>query len=83
MKDLGLIVYITQLGLSLGAPLAGFTLLGVWLKNRYELGAWIIALFCMIGLISGVHGFLLELKNLQKREAKKDQTRPKGFNSHS
>lgn len=83
MKDLGLIVYITQLGLSLGAPLTGFTLLGVWLRNRFGLGAWIIALFCLIGLISGIQSFLMELKNLQRRESKKDKDVPKSFNGHS
>ena len=83
MKDLSLIVYITQLGMSIAAPLTGFTLLGVWLRNRLELGAWVIAFFCTVGLISGIHGFIMELKILEKRESKKDKPAPRSFNGHS
>ena len=82
VKDLGLISYITQLGLSVGAPIAGFTLIGVWLRNRYNLGSWFVALFCVIGLISGVHGFITELKAIQKRLNKKDKDVPRSYNTH-
>ena len=83
MKDLSLIAYITQLGMSIAAPLTGFTLFGVWLRNRLELGAWVIAVFCAVGLISGIHGFIMELKILEKRESKKDKPVPRSFNGHS
>ena len=33
MKDLGLLVWLTQLGLSVAFPLAGFVLLGLWLRR--------------------------------------------------
>ena len=32
MKDLNLIVWLTQLGMSVAVPLAGFVLLAVWLR---------------------------------------------------
>ena len=48
MKDLHLLAWLTQLGLSTALPLAGFVLLAVWLMNRFNLGIWV--LFCGIGL---------------------------------
>ena len=37
MKDLSLLVWLTQLGLSVAVPLAGFILLAVWLRSRFGL----------------------------------------------
>ena len=82
MKDLHLLVWITQLGMTVAAPLAGFALLGVWLTRRFGLGRWVIAVFCFLGLISAVKGLLSTLKMLQEAERKKDAERPVDFNGH-
>ena len=42
MKDLSMLVWLSQLGLSVAAPLAGFILLAVWLNERFSLGVWVI-----------------------------------------
>ena len=42
MKNLNLIVWLTQLGLSTALPLAGFILLAVWLRSRFGWGDWVI-----------------------------------------
>ncbi len=82
MKDLSLLVWITQLGMSVAAPMAGFTLLGVWLKSRFGLGAWVVAVFCLIGLISAADSFRRTLKLLEEKERKKDKAAPRSFNDH-
>ena len=43
MKQLNLLVWITQLGLSVAVPLVGFIWLAVWLRSRFGLGNWILA----------------------------------------
>lgn len=40
-KDIGMLAWVTQLGLSVAFPLAGFVLLAVWLKNRFGWGNWV------------------------------------------
>ena len=42
MKDLSLLIWLTQLGFSVAFPLAGFILLGVWLHDRFGWGQWVI-----------------------------------------
>ena len=54
MKDTKLLIWITQLGLSTAAPLAGFTLMGVWLYKRYPLGPWIIVAGVLLGILCGI-----------------------------
>ena len=34
MKNLNLLIWLTQLGLSVAVPLGGFILLGLWLSQR-------------------------------------------------
>ena len=52
MKNLHLLTWLTQLGFSTAVPLAGFILLAVWLRNRFDCGIWV--LFVGIGLGSSV-----------------------------
>ena len=47
MKNLNMLVWLTQLGLSVAGPLAGFILLAVWLRQRFELGGWVL----VVGII--------------------------------
>ena len=52
MKDLTLTVWLTQLGLSVAVPMAGFVLLAVWLRNSLGWGQWVIYVGIGLGLIS-------------------------------
>ena len=49
MKDLSLLVWLTQLGLSVALPPAGFILLAVWLRNQFGFGVWVIWVAIGIG----------------------------------
>ena len=83
MKDLSMFVWITQLGLSVAAPLAGFTLLGLWLRDSLHWGSWVVAAGITIGLISAVSGFRSALAMLERREKQHDDPKPPvSYNQH-
>ena len=87
MKELNMLVWITQLGLGVAMPLAGFIWLGIWLKNRFSLGAWFVILFCVIGLITAFDGLKVSLKTMERLEKSKKKTGEKAakgvsFNDH-
>ncbi len=68
MKDLNMLVWLTQLGLSVAVPLAGFTILGVWLRQRFALGDWVVVLGLVIGLVCAVDGFRSSLKAMERMQ---------------
>ena len=84
MKDLTLLVWLTQLGLSVAFPLAGFVLLAVWLRSSFGWGDWIIWVGLILGLTGAVNGFRHSLKamELQSRGKKKNDPPPVVFNEH-
>jgi hypothetical protein len=83
MKNLQLLTWLTQLGLSTAVPLAGFILLAVWLKNRFGLGNWVLFLGIGLGVFSAIDGFYKSLKALENltKEKKKDKP-PISFSEH-
>ena len=83
MKNLHLLIWLTQLGLSTVAPLAGFVLLAVWLQNRFDLGNWVLFVGIGLGVISAVDGFVRSLKILERLgKDKAEQKPPISFNEH-
>lgn len=83
MKDLQLLSWLTQLGLSTAIPLVGFVLLAVWLRNRFSLGNWILFAGIALGLICAVNGFYRNLKLLiGHSKDKKGKTPPVSFTEH-
>ena len=83
MKNLQLLTWLTQLGLSTAVPLAGFILLAVWLRNRFGLGNWVLFLGIGLGVFSAIDGFYKSLKALENltKEKKKDKP-PISFSEH-
>ncbi len=81
MKNISLLVWMTQLALSVCVPLAGFILLGVWLHNRFGWGAWVIVTGAVLGLICAVEGLRSSLKAMA-RLAKNEEKPPVSFNDH-
>ncbi len=85
MKDLNLVVWITQLGLSVAVPLAGFILLAQWLRQELGWGDWVLWAGIGLGVFMAVDGFLYNLKVLKRLAAKKDKDREPpavSFNDH-
>ena len=83
MKNLHLIVWLTQLGLSTAVPLAGFVWLAVWLRNRFDLGLWVVLVGAAVGIISAIDGLRSSLKTLEKLSRKEKEDKPSlSFNDH-
>ena len=83
MKNLTLLVWLTQLGMSTAVPLGGFVLLAVWLRQRFEWGAWVIVTGVALGLICAVQGLRSSLKAMEQlaKDDHKEQP-PVSFNDH-
>ena len=83
MKDVNLLVWLSQLGISVALPLAGFVLLGVWLHNQFQWGIWVIFVGIALGLIGAIQGLRSSLKMMeQMTKDKKEQIPPVSFNEH-
>ena len=84
MKDLSLLTWLTQLGLSVALPMAGFIFLALWLRSQFGLGVWVIIVGTILGLISAWNGLCTSLKLLgqMSRENKKKEEPPVSFNDH-
>lgn len=83
MKNISLLVWLSQLGLSVAVPLGGFILLGVWLHNHFGWGNWIIVVCAVIGVICAIDGLRTSLKAMDR--IAKDETKekpPVSFNDH-
>ena len=83
MKDLPLFVFLTQLGLSVALPLGGFIFLGIWLRQRFDLGVWVVLAGIFLGIVSAVDGLRVSLKAMERMtENKKQDPPPVSFNDH-
>ena len=83
MKELTLLTWLTQLGLSVAVPPVLFILLAVWLKDHCGWGAWVIWTGVILGLYCAVHGLITSLKTLKKFTESKKDNHPQAFNEHT
>ena len=84
MKDLTLIVWLTQLGLSVAVPMAGFVLLAVWLRGHFGWGQWVVFVGIGLGLVCAIDGLRNSLKAMERlsKRKKDDPPPPVSFNDH-
>ena len=83
MKDLTLLTWLTQLGLSVAFPLGGLIVLAVWLRGRFGLGSWVLWVGIGLGLILALDGLRVSLKNLARFGKEKKKEPPAvSFNEH-
>lgn len=84
MEKMNPLLWITQLGLTVALPLAGFILLGVWLHESCGWGDWTVWAGIFMGLYSAVDGLRASLKILDRLgNRKKDpEPPPVSFNDH-
>lgn len=84
MKDVTLLTWLTQLGLSVALPLAGFIFLAVWLHNQFAWGEWVLWVGTALGLISALDGLRQSLKLLTRISKNKadDTPPPVSYNDH-
>jgi hypothetical protein len=82
MKDLHLLIWLTQLGLSTVAPLTGCVLLAVWLHKQFHWGGWVIWVGAILGFIMAIDGFRNSLKLMSRLSGDKKEPPPPAFNEH-
>lgn len=83
MKDLSLLAWLTQLGLSVALPPTVFILLAVWLRDRHGWGQWILWVGIALGIYCAVTGFISSLRTLSRFTKEKKQELPAvSFNEH-
>ena len=56
MKDLKLLIWVTQLGLSVAVPPAMFILLALWLRDSCGWGGWVLWVGIVLGAVSAIDG---------------------------
>lgn len=81
MKNVSLLVWVSQLGLSVAIPLAGFVLLGVWLNRQCGWGSWTIWAGILLGMLCAIQGFRNSLKAMAHL-TKEEKTPPISFQEH-
>ncbi len=84
MKDINLLIWLTQFGISVAAPPVGCILLAVWLRDRFGWGSWVIALGVILGIAGAVEGMRTSIKAMKlfTRGDKDDPPPPVAFNDH-
>ena len=76
MKELKMLIWLTQLGLSIALPPAGFVWLAVWLRGRFSLGNWVIFAGIALGIAGAVDGLRSSLKAMQMMEKQDRKNEP-------
>ena len=74
MSDWNMLIWLTQLGLSVVLPLAGMTGLAIWLCSQYQLGRWVILLGILLGFILAVCSFKNTLKEMEYMEKRRRES---------
>lgn len=84
MKEITLLTWLTQLGLSVAAPLAGWIILALWLRNSYGWGDWVLWTGIGIGLVTAIDGFYKSMKLMSRiaKDKKDAGIPPVSFNDH-
>ena len=84
MKHMNLLIWVTQLGISVAAPLGGFIWLGVYLYSRFQWGIWVVLAGIFLGVVCAIDGLRVSLKAMERMAKDKNDTEPPpvSFNDH-
>ncbi len=83
MKNINLLIFITQLGLSVALPPAVFILLALWLRDRFALGNWVVVAGILIGAICAIDGLRTSLRAIARLSKDPNEEEPPlAFNDH-
>ena len=83
MKEVTLLTWVTQLGLSVALPLVGFIFFALWLRSQFGWGDWVLWVGIVMGFISALSGLIQSLKLLAGlTEKKREETPPVSYNDH-
>jgi len=83
VKNLSMIVWFTQLGLSVALPPAGFIFLASWLRRSYGWGSWVLWVGIGLGVVGTIDGLRTSLKAMEiMSKDKESEEPPVSFNEH-
>ena len=82
MKNLSMLVWFTQLGLSVALPPVGFILLAVWLRDSCNWGGWVLWVGVALGVLCAFEGLRTSLKAMEQLSRKDKEEKPVSFNEH-
>ncbi len=84
MKDIKLLIWLTQLGLSVAVPPVLMILLALWLQNSCGLGNWVVWTGVVIGISMAIDGLRTSLKVMQRLipPNQNKEPPPVSFNDH-
>ena len=84
MKDLHLIIWLTQFGLNVALPPACSVLLAIWLRDHCGWGDWVLWVGIALGVYCAIEGLITSVKLLQRLDKKKKDPDPPAvsFNDH-
>lgn len=82
MKNLNLLVWFTQLGLSVALPPVGCILLALWLRDSCSWGGWVLWVGIVLGVIGAFDGLRTSLKAMERLSRDKKEDKPVSFNEH-
>lgn len=83
MKNVKMLVWLTQLGLSVALPPLGFIYLAVRLQRSYGWGNWVIWAGIALGILCAVEGLRSSLKAMALMSQKEQEEKPPvSFNDH-
>ena len=84
MKDLPLIIWLTQFGLNVALPPACLIGLAVWLRNSKGWGSWILWVGIALGVFCAAEGLYSSVKLLIRlsKQKKEPGEPPVSFNDH-
>lgn len=86
MKTTRMLIWFTQLGISVVSPLVIFLLGSIWLRDHFQWGSWVVVLGILLGIYSAVSGFrqiLTAMRREAEKEDRKESEPPVSFNDHS
>lgn len=83
-KFLSLLLWVTQFGLSILFPACFFLLSSVWLQQKYDLGAWVVVVLGIFGLLVSFSTARSCIRALRKdaEAAAEQKPPPVSFNDH-
>ncbi len=82
MRIVKYLAWLTQFGLSVVAPLLLCVLGSVWLRNRFDVGGWIVVVGIFLGIGGAVSGLCSSLKQINREAKQDDKKRSISFNDH-
>lgn len=85
MKILSLLMWVGQFGFSVIFPTLLFLILAVWLRMKFGLGLWIVAVLGTLGVLTSISTTRSCWRSMQKaaEEASGRKEPPVGFNNHT